>query len=84
MKIECTDSESGATGVVAEGDFMGIDYDPVGKGNDIFISLGKSELDSSHSVSAPVEVWELQRDDGVASSLEIMDQNDGKTILTFS
>jgi hypothetical protein len=83
VSIQVVDPVSGDSGVTGEGKLMGIDYDPVSKGNDIVVSLGESEIEASHTVSAPVELWKAQHDSGEIIALEIIDQNNGKTIVTI-
>ena len=56
---------------------VSVDYDPVGKGNDIMITLSGF----SHTVNAPVEVHITEESNGVVSTLEIIDQNGTSTFL---
>jgi hypothetical protein len=83
VSIQVIDPVSGDAGEVAQGKLLAVDYDPVDKGNDIIVSLGTEEIDATHSVAAPVELWKAQLDTGEISALEIIDQNNGKTILSF-
>ncbi len=83
LSMEVFDSKSGDQAAVKQGPLMAIDYDPVGKGNDIVVSTGVGELDYSHTINAPVELWQAQNDNGVVHALEIVDQNNVKTILSF-
>ena len=53
------------------------------KGNDIVVTTGVGEVDYSHTIEAPVEVWRAQQDSGEVAALEIIDQNNVKTILSF-
>ena len=57
--------------------FVSIDYDPVGKGNDIQIALEGF----AHTVNAPVELRITEASNGVVSTLEIIDQNGTSTFL---
>ena len=84
LSIEVLDSESGDTGQMRQGKLMAVDYDPVGKGNDIVVTTGETEIDYSHTIKAPVEVWKAQQDSGEVGALEIIDQNNVKTILSLS
>lgn len=81
ISIQVLDVESGDTGVVAKGNLLAVDYDPVKKGNDIIITIGSDKIDASHTINAPVELWRAQRDSGEINALEIIDQNNDKTIL---
>ncbi len=56
--------------------FVSIDYDPAGKGNDIMIALDGF----THTVNAPVELRITEANNGVVSTLEIIDQS-GSTFL---
>jgi hypothetical protein len=84
LSVEVLDSESGDTGQMRQGKLMAVDYDPVGKGNDIVVTTGDTEIDYSHTIQAPVEVWKAQHDSGEVGALEIIDQNNVKTILSLS
>ncbi len=53
------------------------------KGDDLVITTGRDEVDYSHKISAPVEIWELQDNNGKAVSLEVIDRNGAKTIIVF-
>ena len=83
LSLEVFDSESGDSGQVKQGKLMAVDYDPVDKGNDIVVTTGVDEVDYTHTIKAPVEVWKAQHDSGEVSALEIIDQNSVKTILSF-
>jgi hypothetical protein len=84
LSVEVLDSESGDTGQMRQGKLMAVDYDPVGKGNDIVVTTGDTEVEYTHTIEAPVEVCKAQQDSGEVASLEIIDQNNVKTILSLS
>ena len=67
-----------------QGKLMAVDYDPVGKGNDVVVTTGETEVDYTHTIKAPVEVWKAQQDSGEIGTLEIIDQDNVKTILSLS
>lgn len=78
-------SVAGEEGELAENlPFMAIDYDPIKKGDDLVISLGEDTLDFSHTVEAPVKLYEIHNDLGVVTSVEIKDRNNKKVVLLFS
>ena len=54
-----------------------VDYDLVGKGNDMMITLEGF----SHTVYTPVELYITEESNGVVSTLEIVDQNGVSTFL---
>jgi hypothetical protein len=63
---------------------MAIDYDPIKKGDDMVISFGTDTLVYSHTVEAPVELWETHNDKGVVTTIKIIDQNNNGCILELS
>ena len=63
--------------VVENKPLVSVDYDPVGKGNDMMISLEGF----THTVNAPVELHITEESNGVVSALEIFDQNGTSTFL---
>jgi hypothetical protein len=83
LSLEVLDSESGDSGQAKQGKLLAVDYDPVDKGNDIVVTTGTDEVDYSHTIEAPVEVWKAQQDSGEVAALEVIDQNNVKTILTL-
>ena len=56
-------------------------YDPVNKGNDIVIAVEGPEGSFRHIVEGPAELIIEQREDGVVSTLEIIDQNNESTFV---
>jgi hypothetical protein len=83
LTIEVFDSQSGTSGQAKQGILLAVDYDAVGKGNDIMITTGVDEIDHTHTIEAPVELSKAQDDNGEIESLEIIDQNNTKTVLSF-
>jgi hypothetical protein len=83
LSLEVFDGDSGDAGQAKQGKLMAVDYDPVDKGNDIVLTTGVDEVDYTHTIKAPVEVWKAQQDSGEVAALEIIDQNNVKTILSF-
>ena len=63
--------------IVEHKSFDSVVYDPIRKGNDLVLAVDGFV----HMVNAPVEIYINQESDGVASSLEIIDQNGGETFL---
>jgi hypothetical protein len=83
LSLEVFDNETGDQPAANQGPLMAVDYDPVGKGNDIVVTTGTEEIDYSHTIKAPVELWQAQNDNGEVSALEIIDHNNVKTILSL-
>lgn len=67
--------------VFEEKPFRDVEYDPIGKGNDIIITLGTDHELLTHTVNAPTELILHQEDNGEISTLEIIDQNGESTFL---
>lgn len=63
--------------IVEDMALVGVEYDPVGKGNDIMITLEGF----THTVNAPVELRITEASNGVVSTLEVIDQNGASTFL---
>lgn len=84
LSVEVFDPEGGDLAAKKQGPLMAVDYDPIGKGNDIVVTTGTDEIDYSHTIQAPAKIWKAQQDDGQVSALEIIDQNDTKTILSLN
>lgn len=84
VSISVTDAESVSRTLVEQLPFMAIDYDNIKKGDDMVISLGKNTLEFSHTVEAPVELFENHNDLGVVTSVKIIDQNNNNIVLDFN
>jgi hypothetical protein len=69
--------------LVEETIFSAIDYDPIGKGDDLVIAYGGLSPVAFHVVSLPYEIWEAQDENGKVLALEIIDTEDRKIILKF-
>lgn len=58
---------------------LGVDYDPVGKGDDIVVSIGRESVDWTHTINAPVSVFELQDESGNVMQLIVVDKSSTTT-----
>lgn len=67
--------------IVEDHEFRDIEYDPIGKGNDLIITLGTMDNFITHTINAPVEIFFHQEENGEVSTLEIFDQNGETTLL---
>jgi hypothetical protein len=83
ISIEVTDMSIGDQIILDSKPLFAMDYDPVEKGNDLVITTGSDKLEFSHKIEAPVEIWELQNDNGKVTDLEIINQKGTKTIVLF-
>lgn len=83
IAIEVADMAIGDQTLTDAVPLFAIDYDPANKGDDLVITTGRDEVDYSHKISAPVEIWELQDDNGKVVALDVIDRNGAKTILVF-
>ena len=83
IAIEVEDMTSGDQPIADALPLLAIDYDPVNKGDDLVVTTGKEEVDYSHTISAPAEVWEAQDDNGEVIALEVINGDGARTIITF-
>jgi hypothetical protein len=83
VSFKVLDYESGDSGQVKQDNLLIVDYDPVGKGNDIDVTTGIDKVDYSHTIEVPVAGLQTQHESGEVASLEIIDQNKLKTIFSF-
>ena len=83
VAIEVADLAIGDQPLTEAAPLFAIDYDPANKGDDLVITTGRDEMDYSHTISAPAEIWESQDDNGKVVALEIINRNGSKTILAF-
>ena len=83
VAIEVADMAIGDQPLTEAAPLFAIDYDPVNKGDDLMITTGRDEVEYTHKISAPAEIWESQDDNGKAMVLEIIARDGAKTILVF-
>ena len=83
MAIEIADTADGDQPLADAAPLLSIDFDPAGKGDDLVITTGRDQIDSAHKISAPLEIWELQDDNGKVMALEVIDRSRSKTIIAF-
>jgi hypothetical protein len=83
MAIEIADTADGEQPLADAAPLLAIDFDPAGKGDDLVITTGRDEIDSTHKISAPLEIWESQDDNGKVMALEVIDRSGSKTIIAF-
>ena len=83
IAVEIADPAAGDQPLSNAAPLFAIDCDPAGKGDDLVITIGRNKIDSTHKISAPLEIWESQDDNGKAIALEVIDRGGSKTILTF-
>ena len=83
ITIEVADMAIGDQSLTDAIPLFAIDYDPANKGDDLLISTGLDEMDFTHKISAPAEIWESQDDNGKVVALEVIDRKGAKTIIVF-
>jgi len=83
MAIEIADMADGDQPLADAAPLLAIDFDPAGKGDDLVITTGRNEIDLAHKISAPLEIWESQDDNGKVMVLEVIDRSGSKTIIAF-
>jgi len=69
--------------LVEETIFSAIDYDPIGKGDDLVIAYGGLSPVAFHVVSLPYEIWQAQDENWKVLALEIIDSEDRKIVIKF-
>jgi Ni2+-binding GTPase involved in maturation of urease and hydrogenase len=84
VSISVVDQTEGEEHIAKDLPLMAIDYDVISKGDDIVISFGGDSLAFSHTVEAPIELWETHNDKGVVTIMKIIDQNNNECILKFN
>jgi hypothetical protein len=83
MAIEIADLAVGDQPLSDAAPLFAIDFDPAGKGDDLMITTGLDEVDYTHKIIDPLEIWESQDDNSKVIALEVIDLNGSKTILAF-
>ena len=83
IAIEVADLAAGDQPLTDAVPLFAIDYDPENKGDDLVITTGRDEIDYSHKISAPAEIWESQDDNGKVVALEVVDRGGTRTIVVF-
>jgi hypothetical protein len=83
IAIEVDDMAAGEQPLADAAPLFALDYDPAGKGDDLVITTGLDEVDYTHTINAPTEIWEAQDDNGKVVALEVVDGAGSKTIITF-
>jgi hypothetical protein len=83
VSIEVFSPEEGDSRAVESAPLLSVAYDPAGKGNDIVVSTGRDEVSYSHTIAAPVELWEARGDDGQDAALEIVARDGSKTVISL-
>jgi hypothetical protein len=63
--------------------FRNIEYDPVGKGDDLVIAIGTGDNNLRHVVSSPMELYLHEDSNGVLTSVEIINNKSVTTIIRF-
>ena len=83
IAIEIVGPAEGDQPLTGAAPLFAVDYDPEGKGDDLVITTGRDEIDYTHKISAPAEIWESQDDNGKVETLEVVNQEGTKTIVEF-
>jgi len=83
VAIEVADMAIGDQPLTDAAPLFAIDYDLANKGDDLVITTGRDDVEYTHKINAPAEIWESQDDNGKAVSLEIIDRKGAKTIIAF-
>ena len=83
ISIEVGDKAIGDQTLTDAMPLFAIDCDPANKGDDLVITTGTDTVEYTHIISAPEEIWELQDDNGMVVSMEIINRKGLKNIIIF-
>jgi hypothetical protein len=83
VAIEVSDMEIGDKMLTDAAPLFAIDYDPANKGDALTISTGLDDVDYTHKISAPVEIFEFQNEYGKMLALEVISRDGARTTLVF-
>lgn len=83
MDLELIDRELGHETPVTEQSLWSLIYDPVNKGNNVTIEIGRDRVAYGHTIETPKEVWQKQDDSGKVVALEIKADDGNKAIVRF-
>jgi len=82
--LEVFGEEVGAQAEAVELPFEGISINTEDEPHSLVINLGRATADHvSHTVERPRHVWLKQTEEGADDSLEIVEENNQKTLLRF-
>ena len=81
IDLKVLDCELGDETPVKEQPLLSLIYDPVDKGNDLTIEIGRTQVAYAHTIDAPNEVWQEQDDNGKVVALEIKADDETQAIV---
>ncbi|MBE9182252.1 DUF5335 family protein [Oculatella sp. LEGE 06141] len=81
ISIEIINSELGDEELIQNAPLMAIVYDRPGKGDDLVIEVGKTDVSYAHTIDAPTEDLTEQSSSGQIVALSISDAAGTKTIV---
>ena len=80
--LELVSETLGSQILMEKAPFMALDYDPEGEGTLMFSAGGKEEGLTTHTVTAPQEIWLETSDEEIDTALAVI-APEGKVILRF-
>ena len=83
IALEIADQDIDNEDLVKRSPLAFITYDPVTKGNDVVIAIGREAVAYSHTVNCPQAVWVAKDDADQVLALEIVDHSGAQTIVRF-
>lgn len=81
IDLEVLDQELGDEIPVKEQPLWSLIYDPVDKGNDLIIEIGREQVAYAHTIDSPNEVWQEQDDNGKVVALGIKADDETQAIV---
>lgn len=81
IKLEIIDREIGDQTPIESAPLWSLIYDPVDKGNNLTIEIGRDTVSYAHAIHAPSDVWEKRDENGKAVALEILAEDGTQTVI---
>jgi hypothetical protein len=81
ISIEIMSSAVANETLIKNAPLLAMVYDPLGKGDDLTIEVGKSSVDYAHTINSPVEVLTGQDSNGKMMAISITDAAGTQTLI---
>lgn len=81
VQLEVISEDIGDQMPIEKAPLWSLIYDPINKGNDLTIEIGRDQVAYAHTIQAPNAVWEAQDENGKVSALEIRAEDGSQTIV---
>jgi len=81
VQLEVINEDIGDQKPIEKAPLWSLIYDPVNKGNDLTIEIGRDRVAYAHTIQAPTAVWEAQDENGVVVALEIRAEDGTQVVM---